>query len=70
MLRRFFEALVIWLVVAVVVWLLAQLLLAFDLEVAQSIGHFLDRTNVIIGFLAGLWHFFFGPNTSAWLNRG
>lgn len=58
--RRFLEALVVWLVVAVVLWLLAQLLVTVDTDVTSAIGSFLDRTNVVIGFLAGLWHFFFG----------
>lgn len=59
--RKFLEALVVWIVVAVGLWLLAQLLLAVNADVTTTIGNFLDKTNVVIGFLAALWHFFFGP---------
>lgn len=61
-LRKFLEALVVWLVVAVALWLLAQLLAVVNMEVTDSIATFLDRTNVVIGFLCGLWYFFFGPD--------
>jgi hypothetical protein len=66
MLRKLVESLVVWLVVAIVLWLLAELLGIFNLEVTEAIARFLSRTNVIIGFLCGLWHFFFG---GLWLNR-
>lgn len=58
--RRFLEALAVWLVVAVVLWLVAKALLQFDSSVTQSVGNFLDQTCVIIGLLAGVWHYFFG----------
>lgn len=60
MLRKLLESLVIWLVVAVVLWLVAAVLLTIDTDLTQAVGDFLNKTNVVIGFLAGLWHFFFG----------
>lgn len=60
MLRKLLESLAVWLIVAVVLWLVAVALLSVQTELTQSVGNFFDKTNVVIGFLAGVWYFFFG----------
>jgi hypothetical protein len=51
------------LVVALIVWLVAAIVLQLvgDLLSPDKIGVFLQNNNVIIGFLIGLCYFVFGP---------
>lgn len=62
-LSRLVRALILWVVVALGLWLLAQLLGAIGSDITDSIASFLDKTNVVIGFLAALWYYFFGTDT-------
>ena len=58
--KRLIGAIIVWIVVAIILWLLAALLLTMNTDVTTTIGAFLDRFNVVIGFLVGLWYFFVG----------
>lgn len=62
MIKRLIESIVLWVIVAILVYLLGSLLLAVDIEITQSIGDFLVDTSALWGFLAGLAHFFFGTS--------
>lgn len=59
---KLLEAIVVWIVVALGLWLLGELLLAVNADVTQSLGSFLVRVDVVVGFLTGLWYFFFGTS--------
>lgn len=61
--RKLISALVVWILVSLGMWVLAKLFGAVNSDVTQSIAAFLDTTNIVIGLLAGLWYFFFGPTT-------
>lgn len=60
--RRFLSALLVWLLAAVVFWLVGQLFLVFEADVMVAVGNFLDRHNVLLGFLVAVWYYFFGPS--------
>lgn len=60
--RKVLQALVVWIVVAVLLWLLARALSAVGEDLTSRIASFLDAVNIIVGFLAALWYYFFGPD--------
>lgn len=49
--------------------LVGGILVAFDIEIAVTVGDFLKKYATVIGFLAGLWYFFSGASWAPW-NRG
>lgn len=64
--RKFIEAIAVFILVALGLWLLAQLFVLFKTEPTRLVAEFLDKTNIVIGLLAAIWHYFFGPDTSNW----
>lgn len=56
-LKRLLAAIGIWLVVAIAVWVVAQVFLAIGYKFTNRIGAFLDTVDIAVGFLAGLWYF-------------
>lgn len=58
--RRIIYALVVWFLVAVFLWLLARGFEAVGEDITNRIANFLDKTNVIIGLLCGVYYYFFG----------
>lgn len=63
MLRRLILAVVVFIVVTLIVYLLGSLCLAISEATINSVGTFLHQSSGIIGFLAGICYFFFGNGT-------
>lgn len=55
---RIVIAVVVWVVVAIVLELLGQ---ALGTGEGSEIGAFLAQNNILLGFLAGVIYYFFGP---------
>lgn len=70
MLWKLIKAVALAIVVAIVVWLLAEVLIAVGSPLAVRVAGFLNNVNEIVGLLAGLWYFFFaGEQVTSWPNR-
>jgi hypothetical protein len=63
MLQRILKAIIVWVVVAVVCWLIGSLITAMALPVLTGIGAFLSGNAGLIGFLCALVYFFFYSST-------
>lgn len=63
MLLRILYAIIVWVVAAIVLWLLGGLLLHVTEPTTHAIGGFLKAQAGLIGFLCGLVYFFFGDHT-------
>lgn len=61
-LKKFILSLVVWLVVAIIVWLLGGLVNTVDNTTAHNLGQFLKDSSGLVGFLFGVWYFFWGPD--------
>jgi hypothetical protein len=61
MIRKLILAVVVAVIVTLVCILLGAILTALSVQVAVTIGHFLEDFSSVLGILAGLWYFFAGP---------
>lgn len=64
MLIKFLVALGVWIIVSLVLALLGGLLLHVGQQVTTTIGQFLKDSSMILGFIAGLAYFIWGPPPS------
>lgn len=61
--QRILKAIIVWIVVAIVCWLLGSLIAAMALPVLTGIGAFLSSNAGLMGFLVAIVYFFFGTST-------
>ncbi len=57
MLIRIFWSVLVAIIAGIVCWLVGQLLLSIDTDITRALGGFLDRVDVIVGILAGIYYF-------------
>lgn len=62
MLIRILYAIVVWVVVAIVLWLLGGVLQTIQEPTTHAIGNFLRGSAGLIGFLCAVVWYFFGPS--------
>jgi hypothetical protein len=63
MLLRILYAIIVWVVVTIVLWLLGGLLQAVLEPTTRAIGNFLRGSAGLIGFLCAIVWYFFGPGS-------
>lgn len=67
LLRKLILAVVVAVVVTLACYLVGSILGGLKVEIAVTIGNWLEKYGAVLGILAGLWHFFAGGFT---LKRG